>query len=154
MITNINDFKKSLKINENIGTPKAFDPYTDLSGDDRKVFDAVETMCGEFDKTPEISGMFDSNRIEPIITEIIDQTARGHEFPYDKRYYVFVNNYSGKGYVEIECGIDPNGGELNPVNPAQSSHGYPASYGESVYSYDRKTGAISYDSKFFRFVLG
>lgn len=129
-----------------------FDP-AELTGDDKKVFEAVETLCQTFYSYDNISQSFERKEMEPIITTIIDQTARGHKFPRDKQYFVFVNNFSGKGYVEIECGIDRGGNELYTENAELSSHGYPASYGEDVYTFDTRTGEIKYDKEFFKYLL-
>lgn len=144
---------KNLKLYED------YRPHADygshLTGDDKKVFDAVEQFGEEFFNHEWFERRSDRSRIDPMITSIIDQNKGGgtHDFPPDKQYFVFFNNRDGKGYIEVETGIDMGGGRLVPVNPDGSSHGWPASYGEEMYSYDRKTGEIKYDREFFRWIL-
>ena len=134
------------------------DPWQTLKGDDLKVFEAVERMVSDikddwFEKTLE------RLRLEPICTEIMDQrrhVAGGPRRPkedFDADYYVFINNFYGKGYIELELDLDTGGDGLWPTNVQQSSHGYPASYGYTVYSYDRSKCEVNYDKDFFRHVL-
>jgi hypothetical protein len=127
------------------------DPYRTLKGNDLRIFEVVANMCEGFYSNPDIERAFTRKEMEPIVTTIIDQTARGHDFPKNKQYFVFVNNAFGRGYVEVECGLDRvNNDLLEAVEPEHSDHGFPASYGKDIYTYDLKTGAIKYDVDFFR----
>lgn len=147
MITTINEFRK---LNEN------FDD-SNLSGDDKKIYDAVNNMCDDLFEYEFFERWSTINRIDPIITSIIDQNKNGGtgDFPEDKQFFVFINNRDGNGYKELEAGIEYNGyNNLKFVNPEQSSHGWPASYGKEMYSFDRKTGKMEYDREFFKYILG
>lgn len=127
-----------------------------LQGNDKIVFDAVDMLLEDIRrKNALISNRMDSWRMEPIITDITDQNQDGgpRDFPEDKRYFIFVNNFLGASYIEVETGIELERNMLYAYKPDFSSHGRPASYGKSVYSYNRKTGNIKYDADFFKFFL-
>jgi hypothetical protein len=139
---------------------KIFEEYIEsigdkLTGDDKKVFDVVNELCESFYNFEFFDKSAFRQRIDPIITGIIDQNQNNQakKFPNDKQFYIFINNGAdGKGYIEIETGIS-NSGKFIAENAEPSSHGHPASYGKEIYSYDRKTGKVTFDKDFFSFVL-
>ncbi len=148
LMKHIKLFENFVKDDKHLST---FDP-ADLAGDDKKVYEAVESLCESLFKFEFFEKWSTTQRIDPIITEIIDQNKGGgpHDFPKEKQFYIFVNNFNGKGYKEIEGSIEVYGNsQIEVVKAEPSSHGYPASYGKSIYSYDRKTGKLEFDKEFF-----
>ena len=128
-------------------------PYDKLYGDNKIVFDIVDGLCESLFEFEFFERYSTKNRFDPIITCIIDQNKGGgpHDFPEDKQFYIFVNNVDGVGYVEVESGIDDY--NFSARNAEPSSHGYPASYGKDIYTYDRKTGEVTYDENFFKHLI-
>ena len=139
---------------------KGPDPWNDLKGDDLKVFEAADALLSEFDKEEWFEKSCYRQKMEPIITCIIDQKrslqgGKRDSKDLSKDFYIFVNNWVGKGYIEIEANISSDYGssKFHATGVDQSSHGYPASYGYTVYEYNRKTGEITYDKEFFKVFL-
>ena len=95
------------------------------------------------------------NRVEAIITTIIDQRFYGHDF--EKQYYIFIKGY-GKDknkYLEIEADINFYGGydDIKFYNVGYSSHGSPASYGKEIYSSDSFRKNIKYTEEITKNIL-
>jgi hypothetical protein len=139
---------------------KEINPLKHLQGNDLKVFKFVTYEMGEqFYDYDWFSRSCERQRMDPIITCIIDQQLNQWGGPsclkpecrLEKELFVFLNNQDGKGYIEIEMDLTSGG---YPTNVEPSSHGWPASYGFEVYSYDMKKCEVKYCEKFFRFLIG
>ena len=96
------------------------------------------SLLDSIEKFPHIQSIIDTWKDEIFISEIIDQNGnnRGEKFPDEKRFYVFLKAYSKKNcYIELECSMS----YMNFVTDCHietcdvSSHGYPVSYGETIY---------------------
>ena len=133
------------------------DPADKLTGNDLIVYNIVNNLTEDLFELEWFEKWSTRNRVDPIITSIVDQNKGGgtHDFPENKQFYIFLNDREGgKGYAELEAGIESNGyNKLTFIEPGQSSHGSPASYGETIYSYDRKTGEVKFDENFFKYLL-
>ena len=130
------------------------DPEQVLEGDDLKVWNVISSLSDYIWDIEDIQSSLHSQRMEPIITTIIDQTKNSSGSSRSNNtgptYYMMINNYGNtKGYVEIETDLQLDGDSISFENATRSSHGYPASYGYTVFEYNKKTGEISWDEDFF-----
>jgi hypothetical protein len=131
------------------------DPEEVLEGDDLKVWKVISRLSDDIWDIEDIQSSLHSQRMEPIITTIIDQTKNSLGYKRSNEpgptYYIMINNYGdNKGYVEIETELNTDSYNISFENAQRSSHGYPASYGYTVFEYNKKTGKISWDKDFFQ----
>jgi hypothetical protein len=122
-------------------------PEEVLEGDDLTVWNIISRLSHELNSIEEIQSSMERQQMEPIITTIIDQTNSGYDF----EYYMMVSNYGNtKGFVEIEANLKLYTSEIYFSDVRRSTHGYPTSYGHTVFEYNQKTGEISWDKDFFQ----
>lgn len=152
---------KNIKKFENFEPSK---PYSDpgynvdnLNGKNREVYEHTENIIGELYNYDFFERWCERNRVDPIITSIIDQNAtwandNPNRFPNERKYYVFINNYNGKEYIELEINFEYYKGEgrysINVTDADISNHGYPGSYGKTIYSFN-KNGEMEFDEDFW-----
>ena len=75
------------------------DPWSDLKGNDLKVFEMVEQLMSSLTTFENIESALDRKKMEPLITSIVAQRKfinSGWKSPdyhkSDKEFYIFVNN--------------------------------------------------------------
>lgn len=136
--------------------PDYSNPEDILVNDDLKVYYFMSKLANDMlldmyeGDEEKLMDYLEQRRMEPMITTIIDQSS--HQ---DKQYYVFISDSWGakNTYIELESNIDwtnSRHGYAYPYDTVRSSHGYPASYGKTIFEFQPKRCTIQYDTELFK----